>query len=127
LLRPGLRWVAKYLLRGGIILLGLRLALSDVVALGARGLAVVLVVVILTFIGTQLLGRWMGLSREASLLVSTGFSICGASAVAAVDGVTRNREEDVATAIALVTLCGSLAIVVLPLLQDPLGLSDEAF
>jgi uncharacterized integral membrane protein (TIGR00698 family) len=126
-LRPGLSFAAKRLLRGGIVLLGLRLAIPDVLHLGARGLAVVVVVVAVTFFGTQWLGRRMGLSRGTSLLVATGFSICGASAVAAMDGVTKNKEEEVVTAIALVTMFGSLAIVVLPLLKGPLGLSDVAF
>jgi uncharacterized integral membrane protein (TIGR00698 family) len=87
----------------------------------------VVVIVVITFFGTQLLGRWMGVSPGTSLLVATGFSICGASAVAAMDGVTRNEEDEVVTAIVLVTLFGSLAIVVLPLLQHPLGLSDIEF
>ena len=127
LVRPGMSFAAKHLLRAGIVLLGLRLAIPDVLHLGARALAVVVVVVAITFFGTQWLGRRMGLSKGASLLVATGFSICGASAVAAMDGVTKNKEEEVVTAIALVTMCGSMAIVVLPLLQGPLGLSDTAF
>ena len=69
----------------------------------------------------------MGLSPGTSLLAATGFSICGASAVAAMDAVTRNEEDEVVTAIVLVTLFGSLSIVVLPLLQHPLGLSDTEF
>ena len=36
-------------------------------------------------------------------------------------------ERDVATSVALVTLCGTLAIAVLPLLQQPLGLGDAQF
>lgn len=124
---PGIRFAAKRLLRVGIVLLGLRLAINEVLQLGLRGLAVVIVVVAATFFGTQLIGRAMGLSRGTGLLVATGFSICGVSAIAAMDGVTHNKEEEVVTAVALVTLCGSLAIVVLPLLQHPLGLSDVAF
>jgi len=125
--QAGLDVAARQLLRLGIVLLGLRLAVTDVVALGLPSLAVVVAVVTVTFFGTQWLGRRLGLSPGASLLVATGFSICGASAVAAMDGVTRNRKEDTATAIALVTVFGSLAIVVLPVLQGPLGLSDQAF
>jgi uncharacterized integral membrane protein (TIGR00698 family) len=126
-LKPGLRFAAKRLLRAGIVLLGLKLAVGDVLQVGGRGLAVVVAVVAITFFGTQLLGRVMGVPAGARLLIATGFSICGASAVAAMDSVTRAKEEDVVTAIALVTMCGSLAIVLLPLLQQPLGLSDVAF
>lgn len=127
ILRPGLDFAARHLLRAGIVLLGLQLVVTDVFQLGLPNLTVVVAVVTVTFFGTQWLGRRLGLSPGASLLVATGFSICGASAIAAMDGVSRNRKEDVATAIALVTIFGSLAILVLPLLQDPLGLSDTAY
>jgi uncharacterized integral membrane protein (TIGR00698 family) len=126
-LRPGLRFAVKHLLRVGVVLLGLRLAVPDVIRLGGAALVMVMVIVVITFFGTQLLGRWMGVSPGTSLLVAAGFSICGASAVAAMDGVTRSEEDDVVTAIVLVTLFGCLAIVVLPLLQHPLGLSDVEF
>lgn len=123
----GLTFAAKRLLRVGVVLLGLRLSLSDISALGPRGLGVVIVTVGITFFGTQWIGRRLGLSRDLSLLVATGYSICGASAIAAVEGATDAEEEEVAAAIGLVTLFGSLAIVVLPLLSGPLGLTDEGF
>lgn len=123
----GLTFAAKRLLRVGVVLLGLRLSLGDVSALGPRGLGVVITTVAITFFGTQWLGRRLGLSRDLSLLVATGYSICGASAIAAVEGATDAEEEEVAAAIGLVTLFGSLAIIVLPLLRGPLGLTDDGF
>jgi uncharacterized integral membrane protein (TIGR00698 family) len=125
--RPGLRFAAKRLIRLGIVLFGFQLAFGDVVKLGPRVLLVVCTVVAATFFGTQWLGRRLGVSRELSLLTATGFSICGASAIAAVEGVSDAKEEDVVVAVGLVTLCGTLAILVLPLLQGPLGLSDRSF
>ncbi|QMU73278.1 YeiH family protein [Streptacidiphilus sp. P02-A3a] len=125
--RPGLDLAAKRLMRLGIVLLGLKLALGQVLALGWQTLLVVVAVVAATFFGTRWLGRKVGLPGDQALLIATGFSICGASAVAAMNGVTDSDEDDVVTAVALVTLCGSLAIVVLPLLHHPLGLTDPQF
>lgn len=125
--QPGLTFAAKRVLRVGVVLLGLRLSLTDISSLGPRGVAVVAVTVAVTFFGTQVIGRRLGLSRDLSLLVATGYSICGASAIAAVEGSTDADEEEVAAAIGLVTLFGSLAIVVLPLLAGPAGLTDEQF
>ena len=125
--RPGLRWSTKRLLRVGIVLLGFRLALDDIVKLGAPALGVVLGVVALTFTGTQWLGKRLGISRGLSLLVATGFSICGASAVAAMEPMADASEEDVAFSIALVTLCGSLAIIILPGIGHLLGLRADVF
>ena len=81
----------------------------------------------LTFFGTQLLGRVLRIPPARSLLVATGFSICGASAVGAMKEVAGGDEEDTGTAIALVTLCGTLAIFLLPALRGPLGLDPTAF
>lgn len=125
--QPGLTFAAKRILRVGVVLLGLRLSLSEVAALGWPSLLVVSATVIATFFGTQTLGRRLGLSRDLSLLVATGFSICGASAIAAVESSTDADEEEVAAAIGLVTLFGSLAIVALPALAGPLGLDDPGF
>ena len=124
ILGPGQKFAAKKVLRFGIVLLGSQLALKQVVDLGGRELIVVVGVVALTFLGTLWLGPRLGVSKSLSLLIATGFSICGASAVAAMEGVVEADEEEVTYAIALVTLCGSLAIVLLPLLRNVLGLSD---
>ncbi len=121
---PGQKFATKKVLRFGIVLLGTQLALKQVVELGGRELIVVVGVVALTFLGTLWLGPRLGVSKSLSLLIATGFSICGASAVAAMEGVVEADEEEVTYAIALVTLCGSLAIVLLPLLRNVLGLSD---
>lgn len=123
---PGQKFASKKILRLGIVLLGTQLAVSQVIDLGGRELLVVVGVVALTFLGTTWLGPKIGVSPSLSLLIATGFSICGASAVAAMDGVVEADEEEVAYAIALVTLCGSLAIVLLPLLRNVVGLQDAS-
>ena len=126
-LHAGTHVASHRLLRIAVVLLGLQLGLPQLVNLGLGGLAVVVVTVAITFAGTQLLGRALRVPRARALLVATGFSICGASAVAAMTDVADGDEDDTAAAIALVTLCGSLAIVVLPLLRGPLGLDPADF
>ncbi|MFI2606952.1 YeiH family protein [Kitasatospora sp. NPDC018619] len=125
--RPGLSTAGKRLMRLGIVLLGLKLSLDDVLGLGWATVAMVLAVVAATFAGTLWLGRRLGLPGDQPLLVATGYSICGASAIGAVSQAAGSEEEDVAASVALVTLCGTLAIAVLPLLQHPLGLDGVEF
>lgn len=124
---PGLKVAAGPVLKLGVVLLGLDLVFPDILALGARALLVVVAVVVVTFFGTRLAGRLLGISDDLSLLVATGFSICGVSAIAAANGVIDAEEDEVAFSVALVTLCGTLAIVTLPPLQGLLGLDDEQF
>ncbi|WP_431047752.1 YeiH family protein [Streptomyces sp. P1-3] len=125
--RPGLSLAGKRLMRLGIVLLGLKLSLDDVLGLGWATVAMVFGVVAATFCGTWWLGRRMGLRGDQPVLIATGYAICGASAIGAVSDVRDSEERDVATSVALVTLCGTLAIAVLPLLQHPLGLDDGQF
>jgi uncharacterized integral membrane protein (TIGR00698 family) len=127
--RAGSRFAASRLMRAGVVLLGLQIALSDIAGLGWQTIVMTVVVLLAAFFGTQWLGRRMGLSDRMSLLVASGFAICGASAVAAVNGALgtrpgdREAERDTATAVALVTLCGTLAIAVMPAAGHLLGLS----
>lgn len=126
-LTPGIAFAARSILRAGVVLLGLRLSLGDLAGLGADGLVVVAMVVTITFFGTQWLARRLGIGAEMGLLVATGYSICGASAIAAVNGVVHADEEETAYAITLVTLCGTLSIVALPAIAELVGLSGAAF
>jgi uncharacterized integral membrane protein (TIGR00698 family) len=125
--QPGLKVAGKKVLRVGIVLLGFRLSLGDVAGLGVPAIAAVVGVVTATFFGTQWLGRRLGLGPDLSLLVATGYSICGASAIAAVEGVVDADEEDVAVSVALVTLCGTIAVLVLPILGGLLGLPADTY
>lgn len=126
-LAPGLSVAAKPLMQLGIVLLGLKLSLVDIAALGWVTVATTVAIVLITFVGTLGLGRWFGLPGHQPLLIATGFSICGASAIGAMASVVRAKDAETATPIALVTLCGTLAIAVLPLLWHPLGLSALQF
>ena len=123
----GLEFCARPVLRAGVVLLGLRLSLGDLAGLGVNGLVVVAGVVTLTFFGTRWLARRLGIGPDLGLLVATGYSICGASAIAAMDGVIDADEEETAYAITLVTLCGTLSIAVLPLIAGVVDLSGAAF
>ncbi|GGL94277.1 YeiH family protein [Nakamurella endophytica] len=126
-LQAGTHYAGHRLLRIAVVLLGLQLGLPQLVDIGLGGLVVVVVTVAVTFAGTRWIGRMLGLPRARSLLLATGFSICGASAIAAMREVADGDDEDTAVAVALVTVCGSIAIFLLPALRTPLGLDPAAF
>ena len=123
--RPGLDFAGKHLMRAGIVVLGLKVSLGDVLGLGWAALLLIVAVVLAAFAGTYGIGRLFRLPPRTSLLVATGFAICGASAIGAMAAVRRIRQEETVLPVALVTLCGTLAIGVLPLLARPLGLGPE--
>ena len=125
--QPGLAASARRLLRIGIVLLGFRLSLLDIAGLGWLVLGLIVAIVLLTFFLTLGLGRAFRLPGDQPLLIAAGFSICGASAIGAMAGVTKSKDSETATPVALVTLCGTLAIALLPALQPVFGLDAEQF
>nr|WP_239518536.1 putative sulfate exporter family transporter [Subtercola frigoramans] len=126
-LKPGIALSARRLLRLGIVLLGLKLSLVDIAGLGWPTIVVIVLIVGITFAATLGLGKLLRLPGTQPILIAAGFSICGASAIGAMSAVTRSKDEDQATPVALVTLCGTLAIFILPVLRIPLGMSPEDF
>jgi uncharacterized integral membrane protein (TIGR00698 family) len=125
--KVGTKFASHRLLRIAVVLLGFQLSLGEVAHLGTKGLIVVIITVTATFVGTQAMGRALGVSRSQSLLIAAGFSICGVSAIKALEGNADARDDEVYVAIALVTLFGSIAIILLPALQGALRLDARAF
>ncbi|MGB3602524.1 MAG: putative sulfate exporter family transporter [Gordonia sp. (in: high G+C Gram-positive bacteria)] len=122
---PGLTFAAKTLLRLGVALLGLQLVLGDVLGLGFGMILVVVAIVVGGIIGGLFIGQALGIPLARRLLIACGMSICGAAAVAAVDGVIEAEDEDTATAIGTVVIFGTLMIPLIPLLASAMGLSQE--
>ena len=125
--QPGVAFSARRLLRLGIVLLGAQLTASQIAEVGATGLAILAASVVSTFLATVWLGRLIGVDRKLAELIAGGTSICGASAVIATNTVTRAPEEDAAYALACVTLFGSIAMFVYPLLPGLLDLSPRSY
>lgn len=116
---------SKHLLRAGIVLLGLRISVADLGAIGWRGVAVVLATVAVTFAATMWLGARLRLDRGLVTMIAAGFSICGAAAIATVSQQVRARQRDVGVALALVTVMGTVMIGVVPWLARVIGLSAD--
>lgn len=121
---PGIAVSGRRVLRIGIVLLGLQLSIPKILDLGVGVIWLAVAVVGLGLVGTLAIGRALHIPFHQRLLIASGFSICGAAAVAAVDSVVRPKEEDTATAIGLVVLFGTLSIPVVPLATAALGLDQ---
>jgi uncharacterized membrane protein YadS len=103
--QPGLAFSQRTLLRSGVAIYGLRLSLQQVGAAGIGGI----VTDTLMLVGTLL------------------FGICGAAAVMAAEPVVKAAPHKVAVAVATVTIFGSLAIFVYPLLYPLSGMTEAGF
>ncbi|MDG5821686.1 putative sulfate exporter family transporter [Natronococcus sp. A-GB7] len=126
-LEPGIN-THKLWLGAGIVLMGASLTLETVLEVGGLVLLVVVGVTTLTILVVELLARNVfGLADQLGSLLAAGSGICGVSAVVAVAGAIRAREEQIAYAAATVLLFDAITIVVYPIVGDLLGLSDVVF
>ncbi|MBK1664415.1 hypothetical protein CKO38_01080 [Rhodospirillum rubrum] len=123
----GLKVALRRLLRLAVVLLGLQITLDQLAALGVSGMAVIVLTLLLTFFLTKALGRLIGVERKLAELIAVGTAVCGASAVVAANTVTQAEDEDVAYAIACVTVFGTLAMILYPVLAGALGLGPAAY
>ena len=126
-LRPGTAFTVRPVLRSSIVLLGLQVTPGQLMSLGGGALLLALAAVVLTMPFTVWLGRRLGVADPLSQLIGAGTGICGASAIVAANQVVRAPQEDVAYALAIVTVFGTLSLLLYPALATPLGLDPRAY
>ena len=129
LFAQGLRFCVSTILRIAVALLGLRVALGDIAALGLT----TAIIVILAMTATIFCGLWLaqalGLSRSFGALAGVATGVCGASAALATSSVLPaypNKDADTVFVIVAVNLLSTVAMVAYPPLAQVLGLSETA-
>jgi uncharacterized integral membrane protein (TIGR00698 family) len=124
--RPGVQ-TYEFWLKVGIVALGVRFVLGDIVRLG--GISLVQILVDMVVAGAIILAaaHLFGLSGKLGSLLAIGTSICGVSAIVAAKGAIRARNSDVGYAIAAILALGAVALFTLPLLGHGIGLTDHEF
>lgn len=117
-------FAAKRCLRFGVVLLGFQISIDKFIEVGPRGLLAVVIIVAGVFLGLRFAAKKAGLTDSLSTLIAGGFAICGATAIAAISSTRKSEERDVSYAVAVVALCGTLSVFVIPVLAHFFSLSD---
>ena len=113
-LDKGLRFSTKEILRFGIILMGIRIGLSDMIVYGSESLLIVGPSILLIITLTRISSRFINLPNKLTTLITVGTSICGATAIIATAPVIGAKKEEIAYAIANITLFGLFAMIFYP-------------
>jgi uncharacterized integral membrane protein (TIGR00698 family) len=124
--KPGNDLLAKPLLRIGVALMGFRITISDLQALGWQPLLIAVCAAFGTLCLGYLVGRALKLPRATAFLTATSVAICGASAALAIATVlarrpNSNTERDVVATVASITIIGTIAVIAYPALCHLLG------
>jgi uncharacterized integral membrane protein (TIGR00698 family) len=124
--RPGLA-TYEFWLKTGIVLLGSRFILGDILKLGVVSLILVAIEITVSLLFMTALGKAFGLSAKLTDLLAIGSSICGVSAIIAAQGAIDADEEDSSYAIAAILSLGAVALFTFPLIGHALGMSDTSY
>jgi uncharacterized integral membrane protein (TIGR00698 family) len=117
----------EFWLKAGIILLGARFILGDVLKLGGPSLVLVFIELALALTFMTYLGKGFKLSPKLVTLLAVGSSVCGVSAIIATQGAIEAEEEDSSFAIAAILALGAISLFVFPLVGHTLHMSDQAY
>lgn len=107
----GSEWAGKWLLRLGIVFLGVRLDARVLLELGPVLLTGSVLGAVVAFMAVEWVGKAARLPVELRRAVAVGTAICGASAIAAALPVLRAKQEHASAAIAAISLVGTLAVL----------------
>ena len=83
--------------------------------------------VILAFLLTLLLGKFLNVGQKQSYLLASGSAICGGTAIAAISPVIKPEPEEIVNALTIVFVLNALAVSVFPFIGTWLELPQEQF
>jgi len=115
--QPGMTFCVRTLLRWAVALLGLRVALSDIAALGLATGVLVVVAMIVTLWSGFFFARLSGRQPGFGALFGSATAVCGASAALATSTVVPDypgKQADVVFVVVAVNALATLAMVVFP-------------
>jgi uncharacterized integral membrane protein (TIGR00698 family) len=124
---PGVRLAQRPVLRWAVAGLGFRLSLGELWKIGAPALVVVVAATAAALLFGWWVARRLGVPEKLGTLLGVGSAICGASAVVATDSVVQGERRDAAVALGVITLLGTLGIVLYPLLAHTLGIPEFVY
>jgi uncharacterized integral membrane protein (TIGR00698 family) len=116
----GLRLCLRRVLRLGVALLGLRLSLEGVGAIGLQALPIILACIAAALLLVHAASRAAGLPVRLGILVAVGTAICGNTAIVATAPVIGASEDETSYAVGTITVFGLLALVTYPFLSHAL-------
>lgn len=119
--------LSKYLLQASVVGLGFGMNLQKSLQSGADGMVMTIVSVVGVMALGILMGRWLKIDSKTSYLIASGTAICGGSAIAAVGGVLKANENEMAVSLGVIFILNAIALFIFPPLGHFFGLDQTQF
>jgi uncharacterized integral membrane protein (TIGR00698 family) len=123
----GITFSSKFLLRAGIILMGIRLNFSQIMNAGLSVVLIDIIVIVFTLTVMIYLGKWLHVDKTLAALIAVGSAVCGAAAIVAVAPLIGANKEQTAISVACIAILGTLGAVLYIFLYPYLGLDPYSY
>jgi uncharacterized integral membrane protein (TIGR00698 family) len=110
----GINFTQKYILKLGIICLGIQLKPFEFLKFGSVAIPLVIVCILSVLIVIKLLIKKLKISTRMAYLISIGSTVCGTTAIMATAPIIRANKGEVAYAIANITVFGIISMLFYP-------------
>jgi uncharacterized integral membrane protein (TIGR00698 family) len=110
----GLDFTQKYILKLGIICLGIQLKPFEFLKFGTVAIPLIIVCIISVLVVIKLLIKKLKISTKMAYLISIGSTVCGTTAIMATAPVINANKSEVAYAIANMTVFGIISMLIYP-------------
>ena len=118
---------STYILQTGIVLLGFSINFQSAINSSIQYMPAISIFVILTFTFVFLLGISLKIDKNYSLLVASGSSICGGTAMVSIAPIIKSKNEDLAAAMSIIFILNAIGILIFPYIGELLNLSQIQF
>lgn len=123
----GIQFSSKKLLRYGIILLGMRLNLSDIIHAGGKVFLLAVINIVFTLLVVYGISRLFKVEKRLGILTACGTAICGAAAVVAISPQIKSNDDETAIGAATVAILGTIFTLLYTMLYPVLGLTPNGY
>ncbi len=122
----GREFIKKNILQLAIVLLGIKISLTDLWRVSIESIFVIIITILSIFLTYYLIKKIWPTQKDLSKLLAIGTSICGVTAIMTSSTILKSKDQDVAVAVLIVVLWGSIAVLTYPFFVELFFLTDLA-
>ena len=112
--QKGLDFTREYILKMGIICLGIQLKPFEFLDFGKIAIPLIIVCIISVLVVIKILIKVLKIPTRMAYLISIGSTVCGTTAIMATAPVIKANKNEISYAIANITLFGILSMLIYP-------------
>ncbi len=115
------------LLQISVVCLGFNMNFEHAMKAGAEGFLFTVGTIAITLLAGWLIGKWLKIDKNTSMLISNGTAICGGSAIAAIAPIIKANDQEISVSLGTIFILNSIALFIFPPLGHYLNFTDHQF